>query len=247
MLPRGHSVLARRAPRRRRSRSPPTADSTTTSSTRCWRRSPAPRNCADDDRFDSVTGRRSSIEWALATTLADEPNITVRRGSAVMGLVAGDDVDPRGPSRVRRPSRRRRDHQRRSRRRRNRPALTNHRLDHRARRPGADRGRRGQRLHVHRSLLPQADGSTPELRAPILSPLGSISVLCIAVRQRHVGDDVVRGVVGCPDAATACPRCVRARDRASVPTPRPLARRRADQRDQFDERCRRPHPPIRRR
>ena len=40
----------------------------------------------EDARFDTVTGRRSTIEWALATTLADEPNVTVQRNSAIVVL-----------------------------------------------------------------------------------------------------------------------------------------------------------------
>jgi 2-polyprenyl-6-methoxyphenol hydroxylase-like FAD-dependent oxidoreductase len=43
----------------------------------------------DDSRFDTTTGRRPAIEWALATTAASEAGITVRRGAAMSGLVAG--------------------------------------------------------------------------------------------------------------------------------------------------------------
>lgn len=42
----------------------------------------------DDARFDLLTGRRSTIEWALATAAADHPGIKVRRGVAIDGLVA---------------------------------------------------------------------------------------------------------------------------------------------------------------
>jgi 2-polyprenyl-6-methoxyphenol hydroxylase-like FAD-dependent oxidoreductase len=46
----------------------------------------------DDARFESVTGRRTSIEWALAQVLAEEPNVEVRRGVAIAGLVPGPTV-----------------------------------------------------------------------------------------------------------------------------------------------------------
>ncbi len=43
----------------------------------------------DDERFTTVTGRRTTIEWALATAAADEPGVDVRRGVAVAGLLTG--------------------------------------------------------------------------------------------------------------------------------------------------------------
>ena len=50
----------------------------------------APRD--DDHRFDTVTGRRTAIEWALATGLATEPRVEVRRGAVIAGLVTGASV-----------------------------------------------------------------------------------------------------------------------------------------------------------
>lgn len=44
---------------------------------------------SDDDRFDMLTGRRPTIDWVLAVTAAIEASVTVRRGAAVSGLVAG--------------------------------------------------------------------------------------------------------------------------------------------------------------
>jgi 2-polyprenyl-6-methoxyphenol hydroxylase-like FAD-dependent oxidoreductase len=134
---------------------------------------------AEDARFDTVTGRRSSIEWALATTLAEEPNITVRRGSAISGLVAG----PAAIAGV--------------------PHVTGVRLadgdvvnadlviDATGRRSPTpdwigDLGGRAPTEVAEDSgftyvgrFFRSADGSTPALLAPILSPLGSISILCI--------------------------------------------------------------------
>jgi 2-polyprenyl-6-methoxyphenol hydroxylase-like FAD-dependent oxidoreductase len=133
----------------------------------------------DDDRFATVTGRRSSIEWALATTLADEPNVTVRRGSAISGLAAGPAATPGVPH------------------------VTGVRLadgevvnadlviDATGRRsPTADwitdLGGRAPIEVAEDSgftytgrFYRSSDGSVPPILAPILSPLGSISILCI--------------------------------------------------------------------
>ncbi len=46
----------------------------------------------DDDRFELVTGRRSTLEWALATAAADHPGVAVRRGDAIAGLTTGPSV-----------------------------------------------------------------------------------------------------------------------------------------------------------
>jgi 2-polyprenyl-6-methoxyphenol hydroxylase-like FAD-dependent oxidoreductase len=46
----------------------------------------------DDDRFETVTGRRPAIEWALASALDDEPRAEVRRGTPIAGLVAAAPV-----------------------------------------------------------------------------------------------------------------------------------------------------------
>ncbi len=51
---------------------------------------------ADDDRFDLVTARRSTIEWSMAVAAAAHPGVTVRRGEAIAGLLA-DTVDGRPP------------------------------------------------------------------------------------------------------------------------------------------------------
>ena len=47
---------------------------------------------AGDERFDLVTGRRSTIEWALATAAAEHPGIDVVRGQAIAGLVADTEA-----------------------------------------------------------------------------------------------------------------------------------------------------------
>jgi 2-polyprenyl-6-methoxyphenol hydroxylase-like FAD-dependent oxidoreductase len=48
----------------------------------------APRQ-PGDERFDMVTGRRSTVEWVLATTVEAEPRVTVRRGAVIDGLETG--------------------------------------------------------------------------------------------------------------------------------------------------------------
>ena len=85
MLPRGHGVMRERAPRRRRPagrRRRPRAGT---------RPSELPTQ-PGDERFTTVTGRRTTIEWALATAAADEPGVEVRRGAAIAGLLTGPAV-----------------------------------------------------------------------------------------------------------------------------------------------------------
>ncbi len=50
----------------------------------------------DDDRFDLVTARRSTIEWSIASAAAEHPGVTVRRGEPIAGLLA-DTSDGRPP------------------------------------------------------------------------------------------------------------------------------------------------------
>jgi 2-polyprenyl-6-methoxyphenol hydroxylase-like FAD-dependent oxidoreductase len=51
----------------------------------------------DDDRFATVTARRPTFDWLWATALAEEPAIAVRRGVPVVGLLRGADVEPGVP------------------------------------------------------------------------------------------------------------------------------------------------------
>jgi 2-polyprenyl-6-methoxyphenol hydroxylase-like FAD-dependent oxidoreductase len=46
----------------------------------------------DDERFVTITGRRSTIEYAVASVA--EKLVTVRRGASVVGLLAGKSVAP---------------------------------------------------------------------------------------------------------------------------------------------------------
>lgn len=49
---------------------------------------------AGDDRFDQLTARRSTIEWALALAADEHPNVDVRRGQVIDGLItAAEDRD----------------------------------------------------------------------------------------------------------------------------------------------------------
>ena len=50
----------------------------------------------DDDRFDLVTGRRSTIEWSMAQAAHAHGGVTVRRGEAIAGLTA-DVADGKPP------------------------------------------------------------------------------------------------------------------------------------------------------
>lgn len=45
-----------------------------------------------DRRFDQLTGRRSTLEWALATAAGNHQGVTLRRGEAIAGLVTGGSV-----------------------------------------------------------------------------------------------------------------------------------------------------------
>jgi 2-polyprenyl-6-methoxyphenol hydroxylase-like FAD-dependent oxidoreductase len=47
---------------------------------------------ADDDRFAYLTGRRSTLEWAMATAADRHDGVTVRRGEAIAGFTTGSSV-----------------------------------------------------------------------------------------------------------------------------------------------------------
>jgi len=44
-----------------------------------------------DDRFEALTGRRPAVEAAIARQAAETPGVTIRRGTALAGLVVADD------------------------------------------------------------------------------------------------------------------------------------------------------------
>lgn len=52
----------------------------------------------DDDRFDLVTARRSTIEWSMARAADAHPGVTVQRGEPIAGLTADRIAD--GPPHV---------------------------------------------------------------------------------------------------------------------------------------------------
>ena len=133
----------------------------------------------DDDRFDAVTGRRSTVEWVLASTLAETGDVTVRRGAAIEGLLAGREVLPGVPHvggvRLADGEELRAD-------------LVIDATGRRSSSPDwiAAMGGRAPWEESEDSgftyvgrFFRSSDGSVPELRAPVLSPIGSISVLCI--------------------------------------------------------------------
>jgi 2-polyprenyl-6-methoxyphenol hydroxylase-like FAD-dependent oxidoreductase len=45
-----------------------------------------------DEQFDVITGRRPIFEWVFARAAADEPNVEIRRGVGVEGLLTGPSV-----------------------------------------------------------------------------------------------------------------------------------------------------------
>lgn len=131
-----------------------------------------------DERYSMLTARRTTIEWVLATILDQEPGVTVRRGEPVAGLLTGDPVGGV-------------------------PLVVGLRIE------GGDEVRAdvvvdatGRRSPTPRWLAEigarapheveedsgfayygcfyrSADGSVPAMKAPLLSPIGSFSVLCI--------------------------------------------------------------------
>ena len=132
-----------------------------------------------DDRFDVVTARRPVLEWVFARAVEAEPGVELRRGVAVDGLVVGAEAVPGAPH------------------------VTGVRLSG-GEELAADlvvdaTGRRSPTLRwleaagakapsedsvdsgfaYYGRFFRSADGSTPPIMAPILSPVGSMSVLTI--------------------------------------------------------------------
>ena len=194
----------------------------------------------------TVTGRRPTIEWAFATTLAEDarrrrparlghPGFVTgpsprRRGAPRAGVRLADGEEIRADLVVDATA-----------------AARRRRLARRASGPGPPPRRREDIGFTYTGrFFRSADGSVPERGPPGLTPCGSISLLTIP-SDNGTWSMTIYTVVRRPAAAPGPrPRGVRA-GLAGVPRPRPLARRRADQRDGDDERRRRPHPPLRRR
>jgi 2-polyprenyl-6-methoxyphenol hydroxylase-like FAD-dependent oxidoreductase len=133
----------------------------------------------DDSRFLTVTARRPTFDWLWASALAEEPAISVCRGVPVVGLLRGADVEPgvahvagvrfAGGSELRadlvvdaggRGS-----------------PVAELLADIGAPRPRTDEHDSGFAYtgRYYRSR----DGVLPELRAPIITPVGSISLLTL--------------------------------------------------------------------
>jgi 2-polyprenyl-6-methoxyphenol hydroxylase-like FAD-dependent oxidoreductase len=132
-----------------------------------------------DERFTTVTGRRTTIEWALAATALETKGVEIYRGAAVAGLLTGPSVIAGVPH------------------------VTGVRLadgeelaadlvvDASGRRsptadwiaaiggrPPAEEAEDFGFTYTGR-FLRSSDGSLPALPGPILNPVGSISLLCI--------------------------------------------------------------------
>ena len=45
----------------------------------------------DVDQYELLTGRRSTLEWALASAASEHPGVTVRRGRPISGVLVGDE------------------------------------------------------------------------------------------------------------------------------------------------------------
>jgi 2-polyprenyl-6-methoxyphenol hydroxylase-like FAD-dependent oxidoreductase len=133
----------------------------------------------DDDRFETVTARRPTFDWLWASALADEPAISVCRGAPVAALLRGGDVE-HGIARVagvRLAS--------------GTELSADLVVDASGRgSPIADLltdiGAPPPPTHEHDSgfaytgrYYRSPDGDLPELRAPIITPMGSISLLTL--------------------------------------------------------------------
>ena len=132
-----------------------------------------------DARYDQLTGRRATLEWAIATAAADHPRVTVRRGDAISGFTTGTSASAGVPH------------------------VTGLRLatgeeidadlviDATGRRSPtpdwlADIGARAPLEEAEDSgfayygrYLRSADGSMPPMFGPLLSPYGSMSILVL--------------------------------------------------------------------
>jgi 2-polyprenyl-6-methoxyphenol hydroxylase-like FAD-dependent oxidoreductase len=140
---------------------------------------PGSTHRSDDDRFVTVTARRPTFDWLWATALANEPAIAVHRGAPVVRLLRGADVVPgvphiagvqlaggielRGDLVVDAGGRG--------------SPVAELLADVGARRPLTEEHDSGFAYtgRYYRSL----DGELPELRAPIVTPMGSISLLTL--------------------------------------------------------------------
>jgi 2-polyprenyl-6-methoxyphenol hydroxylase-like FAD-dependent oxidoreductase len=133
----------------------------------------------DDERFATVTARRPTFDWLWARALAAEPAISVCRGVPVAGLLRGADVVPGVPHVVGVRM----------------AGGTELRADLVVDAAGrgspvadllADIGARRLVTEEHDSGFAYTgrynrsrDGELPELRAPLVTPMGSISLLTL--------------------------------------------------------------------
>lgn len=132
-----------------------------------------------DDRFDLLTGRRSTLEWVMATAARRHPGVEVRRGASIAGFAAGAAVldgvphvdgvvlqsgeTLRGALVVDATGRR--------------SATPSWLAGIGAPAPAEDAADSG--FTYTGRYFRSADGTVPALAAPVLSPIGSFSVLTL--------------------------------------------------------------------
>lgn len=133
----------------------------------------------EDDRFDQITGRRAALEWAMATAATAHAGVTVRRGDAIAGFSTGDSVMTGVP------------HVKGLRLATGEVIEADLVIDATGRRSStptwlADIGATAPIEHAEDSgfayygrYFRSADGSTPPVFGPLLSPIGSFSVLTL--------------------------------------------------------------------
>ncbi len=133
----------------------------------------------EDDRFDILTGRRSAMEWAMARTAEEHPGIRVLRGEAIVGLLEGPAVaggiphvaglrlrsgaELTGDLTIDATGRR---------------SATPQWLEAIGATPPHERSEDSGFAYYGR-YFKSSDGSMPPLMAPVLSPLGTFSVLTL--------------------------------------------------------------------
>ena len=199
-----------------------------------------------DERFEAMTGRRPMVEAAFARTAAATPNVTVRRGVAVKGLLTGEPALEGVPHVV--------------------GVVTDTGDEMRADLVVDATGRRSplpSLLEAIGAVAPEEeiedsgfvyygryfrshDGSLPPAFGPLLQHYDSVSVLTLPADNGTWGMGIVASA---GDATLRAARDVEVWERVDrqLPPDRALARRRSDDRHPAHGQDRGPAPQLRRR